>query len=74
MVKAGYDPRGMVETMQMLQDQQKVQPIEFLTTHPSPENRIGYLTEKIQTNYNNLTNNRIGKEDYQSNVLNRITN
>jgi predicted Zn-dependent protease len=74
MVKAGYDPQGMVETMQMLQDQQKVKQIEFLTTHPSPENRIGYLREKIQTDYSNLTNNRIGKEDYQRNVLNRISN
>ena len=74
MVKAGYDPRGMVETMQMLQEQQKVRPIEFLTTHPSPENRIGYLKDKIQTQYSNFTDNRVGKEDYQRNVLSRITN
>ena len=74
MVQAGYDPHGMVETMQMLQEQQKVRPIEFLTTHPSPENRLGYLREKIQTQYSNFTNNRVGKEDYQRNVLNRITN
>jgi len=33
MVGAGYNPYGMVETMQMLQNQQKIRPVEFFSTH-----------------------------------------
>ena len=72
MVKAGYDPHGMLETMQILEQQQKVKPIEFLTTHPSPENRIGYIYDEIQRKYSNISNAKIGKEDFQKNVLNRL--
>jgi predicted Zn-dependent protease len=72
MVLAGYSPYGMVETMQMLQSQQKIRPIEFLSTHPSPKNRVEYLTQKIQTKYHNLSGLKIGKEDYQRAVLRQI--
>jgi len=51
MVQAGYNPHGMIETMQMLQDLQEVRPIEFFSTHPLPENRIEYLTQKIKKEY-----------------------
>ena len=72
MVRAGYNPYAMVETMQMLQDQQKTRPVEFFSTHPNPENRIAYLMQKIQTNYPNLQKLRTGKDDYKTNVLNAI--
>jgi predicted Zn-dependent protease len=72
MVLAGYSPYGMVETMQMLQSQQKIRPIEFLSTHPSPENRVEYLTQKIQTKYHNLSGLKIGKEEYHRAVLRQI--
>ncbi len=74
MVRTGYNPHGMVETMQMLQKQQEVMPIEFLSTHPSPKNRIAYLTQKIQTNYYNLAGLKIGKEDYRNTVLEQLNN
>jgi len=72
MVWAGYNPYAMVETMQMLQAQQRVRPIEFFSTHPSPQNRIAYLTEKIQTDYPDLAPLKNGKDEYHSNVLSTL--
>jgi predicted Zn-dependent protease len=73
MVRAGYDPRGMVETMQTLQKEDTVRPIEFFSTHPSPENRIAYLTETIQTKYSGVAQLKVGEEDYRSAVLQHLT-
>jgi predicted Zn-dependent protease len=72
MVAAGYNPYGMVETMQTLQNQHEVRPIEFLSSHPSPENRIAFLSQRAQTNSSNLESLKIGKEHYHSNVLERL--
>ena len=72
MVWAGYNPYAMVETMQMLQAQQRVRPIEFFSTHPSPQNRIAYLTEKIQTDYPDLAPLKNGKDEYHSHVLSTL--
>jgi predicted Zn-dependent protease len=62
----------MVETVQMLQEKQTARPVEFFSTHPSPGNRIAYLTQVIQTKYYNLTGLKIGKEDYHQAVLTRL--
>jgi predicted Zn-dependent protease len=72
MFAAGYNPYGMVETMQMLQNLHQVRPIEFLSSHPSPENRIGYLTQEIQTKYYNPAGLKIAKEEYYNAVLSRL--
>ncbi len=72
MVQAGYDPYGMIETMQMLQDEQKIKQIEFFSTHPSPQNRIIYLKMEIQEKYSNLAHLKIGKEDYYQAVLTNL--
>jgi len=72
MVKAGYNPYGMVETMQKLQQQNAVRPIEFLSTHPSPANRIVLLSNKIQHSYHNLAALKIGQADYRRYVLGRL--
>jgi len=72
MVRAGYDPAGMIETIQMLQDEQKVRHIEFFSTHPNPRNRIIYLTQKIQKKYPDLGELKIGKEDYQRHLLEHL--
>lgn len=72
MVKAGYNPYGMVETMQMLQTLNQSRPIEFLSSHPSPENRIGYLTQAIQTKYFNLAGLKITKNEYYQAVRSRL--
>jgi len=72
MVRAGYNPYGMVETMQILQNLQKSRPIEFFSTHPNPENRIEYITEEIEVVYPNLQGRRTGADEYQSNVLTKL--
>jgi predicted Zn-dependent protease len=72
MVQAGYDPRGMVETMQILQDLQIIRPIEFFSTHPNPENRIAYLEERIAQRYAELGRLKRGQEDYDRAVLARL--
>ena len=74
MVWAGYDPYGMVETMQMLQSRHEVRPMEFFSTHPSPENRMIYLTQTIQTKYYSLAGLRIGREDYHRAVSQQLNN
>jgi len=74
MVWAGYDPYGMVETMQMLQSRHEVRPMEFFSTHPSPQNRMMYLTQRIQTKYYSLAGLRIGREDYHRAVSQQLNN
>ena len=69
MVHAGYDPYGMVESMQMLEELNEFRPIEFFSTHPNPENRVDYLTARIQAYYTNLSAAKVGREDYQRLVL-----
>jgi predicted Zn-dependent protease len=73
MVRAGYNPYGMPETMQMLQDLQTERPPEFFSTHPSPENRVAYLTRKIQTRYSGLVGLKVGREDYHRAVLQQLS-
>ncbi|MHC4570728.1 MAG: M48 family metalloprotease [Planctomycetota bacterium] len=72
MVLAGYNPYGMVETMQMLKGRQEIRPIEFFSTHPSPKNRIAYLAQRIQTKHHTLEASRIGREDYYTAVLQQL--
>ena len=72
MVVAGYNPYGIVETMQMLEDQQKERVVEFLSSHPPPENRIAYLTQRIKTKNQNLDGLNIGKQQYCKAVLERL--
>jgi predicted Zn-dependent protease len=69
MVVAGYNPYGMLEVMQMLEDEQKERMVEFLSSHPPPENRTAYLTQRIRTKNLNLADLRIGKADYRAAVL-----
>jgi predicted Zn-dependent protease len=72
MTWAGYNPYGMVETIQMLQSLHQSRGIEFFSTHPSPENRLGYITQKIQTQYPNAATLRVGKQDYLTYVLKNL--
>jgi predicted Zn-dependent protease len=72
MVQAGYKPTAIVETMQMLQEQQKVRPIEFLSTHPNPENRIEYLQERIAEKYSAVAVLKVGEDEYRSSVLEKL--
>jgi predicted Zn-dependent protease len=46
---AGYDPRDLVDVMQVLaESRQGAEPPEFFSTHPNPENRIQRIQEAIQ--------------------------
>ncbi len=70
---AGYDPRAMVETMQMFQDLDKVQPIEFLSTHPSPENRVRYLSERVAARYPEASRLKVGQNEFKTAMLDYLT-
>ena len=71
LVKAGYDPFAAVETMEILQKQNEVRPIEFLSSHPNPGNRGETLLRQI-----NLRaypkNLKIGRSDYHRYVLTNL--
>ncbi|HUT31055.1 MAG TPA: M48 family metallopeptidase [Sedimentisphaerales bacterium] len=72
MVRAGYDPQGMVETMEMFEARERDTRDDFLSSHPSPINRVGYLKQRIHIRYSNLTDLKVGKEDYEKSVLGRL--
>lgn len=72
MTQAGYDPHGIVETMQILQDLQTLRPIEFFSTHPNPESRIAYLKEKIAKRYAGLGTLKKGRQEYETTVISRL--
>jgi predicted Zn-dependent protease len=72
MLAAGYNPNGMLETFRMLQQEDKSRPVEFLSTHPSPENRLKYIEEKIMMNRLKPESLRNAPEDYRKNVLDQL--
>ena len=72
MVVAGYNPYGIIETMQMLEEQEKERVVEFLSSHPPPENRIAYLTQRIKSKIHNLEDLCIGKKQYSTAILDRL--
>ena len=71
MVKAGYNPLGMVETMEILERQRASRKIEFLSTHPSPANRRQRLEEAIaEKGYFTETQSR--RKDYDKYVRSKL--
>ncbi len=49
MARAGYNPEAFVSFFQILERQQKgPQPPEFLSSHPSPQNRIAQAQQEIR--------------------------
>jgi predicted Zn-dependent protease len=73
MTQAGYDPNGMVETMQALEKLQTFRPIEFFSTHPNPESRIAYLQERIAMRYASLGGLKKGQEEYSQRILSPLS-
>lgn len=53
MAQAGYDPRRLIEVMQILAEAGGSGPPEFFSTHPNPENRIAAIEEAIQLEFPN---------------------
>jgi predicted Zn-dependent protease len=68
LVAAGYNPNGMVEMMKMLEQLNSSSPIEFFSTHPSPENRLELIEQKIrEKGWQPL--GLVNEQDYRKNVL-----
>lgn len=54
MSDAGYDPRAMIEVMQILaKSSEGGAPPEFFSTHPNPDNRIARIEAAIQQRFPN---------------------
>ena len=53
MAEAGYDPRKMLEVMQILHASGGAMPVEFFSTHPSPDNRLENIQQAIDELYPN---------------------
>jgi predicted Zn-dependent protease len=51
MGQANYDPNVMMKVMQILEQAGSGNGVEFLSTHPSPENRIGKIQQAIADLY-----------------------
>ena len=49
MARAGFDPRASVELWKNMQEQNKNEPPEFMSTHPSSETRINELVAQYRT-------------------------
>jgi predicted Zn-dependent protease len=75
MVRAGYNPNGVVEVMQMLEREDSIRAVEFLSSHPSPENRVSYLQARIKSRYRgSIEGSKVGQDDYRRFVLDRLKN
>lgn len=48
---AGYDPRAMIGVMKVLERASGEGPPEFLSTHPKPANRVGYIEQVIEEEF-----------------------
>jgi beta-barrel assembly-enhancing protease len=71
MIAAGYSPWGMVETMKILQANSQGGSAEWLSSHPSPGNRVDYLTKAINGKRqpaNPITN----ANDFKAHVSNNL--
>ncbi|NJM85664.1 MAG: M48 family metalloprotease, partial [Leptolyngbyaceae cyanobacterium RM2_2_21] len=66
MGRAGYDQRGLRDFMQKLA--QSGSPPEFLSSHPNPANRVGYLNEWISTEATPTATAGMDNTAYQSQV------
>lgn len=54
MSQSGYDPRAMIEVMQILDEASSGnRPPEFFSTHPNPQNRIAAIQTAIEELYPN---------------------
>jgi beta-barrel assembly-enhancing protease len=76
MSQAGYNPRGLVQMMEVLQSATAEGggkgPPQFLSTHPNPGNRIGYLNETIKQKYASAEQGgEYGEANFRQNVLAR---
>ena len=75
MVKAGYNPQGQVQVMEILKEASGKGGVEWLQTHPLPDSRIRELQELIDDQYAYTKNNpnfKLGEASFKANVLDRL--
>ena len=72
MVKAGYNPIGMVQTMQILEKQGGGKSFEWLSTHPNPANRLGIIQDRIHSKYRYSQNLETNETAFRQNVLQNL--
>lgn len=71
--REGYEPRSMVETMQILkQAGGDGGPPEFFSSHPSPDNRGEYLAQRIQDRYADVISVGATREDRFERIVGRL--
>jgi predicted Zn-dependent protease len=68
---SGYDPREMVNLLNVFVSMAGSRPPEILSTHPNPETRVGAVEEMIRAKYPNR-DGRVADEEYRREVLNRL--
>ena len=71
MARAGYDPDGMVASMEKLESLATSRgPPEFFSSHPKTENREKYLRDTIEQKYaQSAATGRTGEQEFAQNVL-----
>jgi predicted Zn-dependent protease len=57
MTRAGYDPQGQLQVMQILQSLGGGSSMEMLQTHPLPATRIKEVQDQLNTTYKGMVNN-----------------
>ncbi|MEL7474491.1 MAG: M48 family metallopeptidase [Planctomycetota bacterium] len=76
MVRAGYDPKGLEQTMFILKEAAEgARQPEFLSTHPHPESRIEQAQKLIATAYAETQNNpdyKLHEGRYRDRFLARV--
>ncbi|MGB2997939.1 MAG: M48 family metallopeptidase [Phycisphaerae bacterium] len=68
---SGYDPREMMNLLNVFVSMAGSRPPEILSTHPNPENRLGAVEEQISEKYPNR-GGRVADEEYRREVINRL--
>ncbi|MEO1129605.1 MAG: M48 family metalloprotease, partial [Planctomycetota bacterium] len=76
MARAGYDPRGQLQVMEILREAAGGEsPPEFLSTHPLPQTRIDRIEKRLEDSLAHTQNNpsfRRYEERFQSEFLARL--
>ncbi len=76
MTRAGYDPYGMLQMMQILErESQGRGGLEFFSTHPHPETRVEAIQRRLSAEYAHTQGNpefRLSPERYQQNVTSEL--
>jgi predicted Zn-dependent protease len=73
LARAGYDPRALIQDMQILEKlSQGQRPPEFLSSHPNPENRQEYLSQTVERRFGQIiAGGKTGREEFRRQVLDR---